>query len=191
MSNKHKDTQELYCSVSGKLLTGEEVLFLTSSPENILMLDINKQLPSAHLCIECKREVIELAVQSKILQEFFGTDLTIPINFCEKLGEQLRKKLIELLCLARKSGFIVFGFDKVTEAFKTGKCDFLLRATDSKNVPQKKDTDTALTKIFAVLTSFELGKIIGRNKVVHMAMLKGNAKMSKSILELIAKVNNF
>ena len=67
--------------MSGKSLSGGEAVFFTISPDNVLMMDMNRRLPGKHICLECKREVIGLAIGRNILAGFFGEDLIIPDDF--------------------------------------------------------------------------------------------------------------
>lgn len=189
---KVKDLEELYCHLSGKPITKEEAMFITSSPGNTLIVDLSKELPGKHLCLECKRKVIELAIKQDILKKFFGEDLNIPTDFAEKIFVLLRKKATDLLCLAKKSGSLTFGFEKVMAALKAGESDFILHASDGKEGgKQKTGLNAGAVRIFSVFTSLELGKIIGRNRVVHIAILKGNANMIKSLVVAITRVQNF
>lgn len=191
MPEKNK-AEALHCAVSNKELSLDEGVFLTVSPEGLLIVDLRKELPSAHIFLECRREVIDVALAAGILQKTFGENLKIPDCFVDKVLETLQKQVVNMLCMARKSGLLVFGFEKVSEAIEKGVVDFILRASDSKSAAQNQSgLNAGFLRICGVFKSIELGGVVGRGRVVHMAVLKGNIKLSKKLIAIITKIENF
>jgi len=187
-----KSPEVLICNFSGKQITQDEAIFLTSSPDGVLIIDLNRDLPAKHICFECKRVVLEASIKQGILAEFFGSNLKIPTDFVEKAHVLLKNKAINMLCLARKSGVLVFGFEKVLSAVNASEAEFLLHAIDGKeDGKQKTALNAGAIRIFSVFNAKELGGVIGRERIVHIAVLKGNVKMSLRLASLIVKVQAF
>ncbi len=185
-------TEDLQCALTGKSLVIGEAVFLTISPDAVLLVDLNKELPGKHICLECKKEVVERAIKQGILQDVFGVDIQIPTGFAEKILLRLHKKAYDMLCMAKKSGALVHGLEKVMTALKADKCDFILQASDgTEGGKQKAGLNSWNLRIFSVFTSAELGRVTGKEKVVHMAVLKNNANMSASLSALMARIENF
>lgn len=182
----------LHCALSGKELSLGEEVFFAASPDGILIVDINKELPSKHVCIECRFDAINKAVESGIFQDAFGGDLKIPPDFADKILLLLHKKGQGMLSMARKSGLLVFGYEKVNASIKAGDADFILKASDGKSdTKHKTGLNAGFLRISGVFTSIELGGVIGRGRVVHMAVLKGNIKLSEKIAAILTKIENF
>ncbi len=185
-------SEALHCQLTGRQISKEEAIFLTASPDGVLMVDLNRDLPSEHACFECRRTILEEAVKNGVMQDFFGLNLKIPNDFVGSAYSLLKNKAINALCLARKSGILIAGFEKVLSALKAGEAEFLVRAVDdAEGRKQKNALNAGNLRIFSVLNAQELGGVFGRERIVHTAVLKGNISMSSCVLSLIAKVQNF
>ena len=182
----------LSCHFSGKALREDEALFLTCSPDGVLIVDLKNNLPAEHICIEGRGSVVQKVIKCGVLQDFFGKSLKIPPDFVERIHGLLKSNAINMLCLARKSGVIIFGFEKVLAALNAGEVEFLLQAIDGKKSGKEKTRlNAGDVRIFSVFNSEELGGVIRRQRVVHMAVLSGNPNLSRSILSLITKIRDF
>ena len=161
MSSVGDKAEVLRCLISNKELSSGEELFLTISPDETLMVDLNKELPSKHICLECRGQVIDKALGLGVFQDAFGKDLKIPTDFANKVLLLLHKKAQNMLCMARKSGLLVLGFEKVNGAIKAGEADFILKASDGKS-------DASKSKILEELKSrepiFHHPEKFGKNK---------------------------
>jgi ribosomal protein L7Ae-like RNA K-turn-binding protein len=189
---KNVEPVELRCYLSGKILTNTEVVFLTVSPDGVLIIDLTKELPGKHMYLECKRNVVDLAIERGILEKFFGENVNIPTDFAERIFVLLRKKALELICIAKKSGILTFGFEKVSAALRAGDAECILYASDCKGSRKKKTAlNAGAIRIISIFTCLELGKVVGRNRVVYVAILKGNVNMIKILMSVITRVQNF
>ena len=183
---------DLQCALSGKSITLNEAVFFVKSPDNTLIADLNKELPGTHVCLECNEKVIAQAIEKDLFQGVLGKDLNIPGNFVDRVALLLRKKALEMLCMAKKSGLLIFGFEKVMSALKEENCDFILQASDgSVGGKNKTGLNAGNIHVCGVFTSEELGSVIGRSKVVHVMLLKGNISMSSTLAALIKRIESF
>jgi len=93
--------------------------------------------------------------------------------------------VIDLLGLARRSGSLVTGFEKVDVALRTGKAVLLIEATDAGADGRAKLARHTLpgVEIWAPLTAELLGRAIGRDHAVHVAVAPGGlATRLKAVL---------
>lgn len=182
----------MYCALGKKALVQEDALFITCAPSGVLVLDLNKELPGRHICLECKSSVIEAAFEQGLFRQFFGESVIIPENFVDVVLATLQKKAVGLLCIAKKAGILTFGFEKIRAALLKSEVEFVLHAIDGKpGGKQKTGLNAGAAKVFSVFTSAQLGKVVGRKRVVHMAILKGNVSLSRMLVENITKIGGF
>jgi ribosomal protein L30E len=91
------------------------------------------------------------------------------------LDTALVRRIGELLGLARRAGQAVAGFDKAREWLRTGRGRLILQASDGSAAERARFLSGAGEGIvvFAPLAAAELGRVFGRDHVVHVAIAPG------------------
>ena len=91
----------------------------------------------------------------------------------EVIEIQSRERLLGQLALARKAGKTVFGFEKVKQIVTKKEFGVLIQAIDGSLRERKRISCLVSEKdLIICLNSIELGKIFGREKLIHCAVLK-------------------
>ena len=110
-------------------------------------------------------------------------------KFKQLYGYYLKKGL-ESICLAKKAGDFVTGFEKVGEKIRHGKAAFLLEAADAGADGHQKITALANgLEIFALYSVEELDKALDRVNTVHATLLKGD--MAKLVHTDLVRLQRF
>ena len=94
-------------------------------------------------------------------------------NTLEVVTTETRKRILSQISLSRKAGMAIFGFEKLKSVLISQKIALLIQATDGSDREKKRMPVNNCSKILNdCLTSSELGKIFGREKVIHCGILR-------------------
>ena len=97
---------------------------------------------------------------------------------------------MDSLNLARKAGALVTGFEKVKEAVKKNKVDFIVEAADAGDDGKEKVAFFAKSiEIFNLFSIDELDMALNKENTVHLAVLKSD--MSRMVYNNLKKYQNF
>jgi hypothetical protein len=108
--------------------------------------------------------------------------VSVPSNLSVLLQAALARRIGEYLGLARRAGQAVAGYEKAREAIKTGRCKLVLQASDG-SVAERSRFLAGLgpdLKIVDPLPGEALGRVFGRDYVVHVAVAPG--KLAQSLV---------
>jgi ribosomal protein L30E len=91
------------------------------------------------------------------------------------LEAALVRRIGELLGLARRAGQAVAGYDKAREWLRTGRGKLILQALDGSADERARFLSGArdAISVFAPLPAAMLGRVFGRDHVVHVAIGPG------------------
>jgi ribosomal protein L7Ae-like RNA K-turn-binding protein len=99
----------------------------------------------------------------------------VPPDLPAVLATALVRRISELVGLARRAGQAVAGFDKAREWLRTGRGRLILQASDGSAAERTRFLSGAGEGIvvFDPLSASELGRVFGRDHVVHVAVAPG------------------
>jgi hypothetical protein len=91
------------------------------------------------------------------------------------LEAALVRRISELLGLARRAGQAVAGFDKAREWLRSGRSRLILQASDGSADERARFLSGAgqAVSVLAPLSASALGRVFGRDHVVHVAIMPG------------------
>src|SRR5262249_17223312 len=106
----------------------------------------------------------------------------VPPDLPDLLDAALVRRLGELLGLARRAGQAVAGFDKARDWVRSGRARLVVQAFDSSAAERARFLSGASERVAVVapLSALALGRVFGRDHVVHIAVAPGR------LAELIA-----
>ena len=110
----------------------------------------------------------------------------------DRVSHALRGRLVEHLSLARRSGAIVPGFEKVKASLESGKLAFLMQASDAAIDGREKLSKVARhlkTPDFALISGGILGLVMGREWQVHLGVKSGG--LADQLLELCRLIEEY
>jgi ribosomal protein L7Ae-like RNA K-turn-binding protein len=117
--------------------------------------------------------------QGRQLVRAFAREARAPVVVPQDLGSLLQAALIqrtgELIGLARRAGQAVAGFEKAREHLRTTGARLVVQARDGSAAERARFLSGAPsgTEVIDPLTGEELGRVFGRDYVVHVAIAPG------------------
>lgn len=172
----HKET----CETEEKLK-----LILTENGE--LIPDIYNKLPGKCYWVRFQKEDIENIIEKKASLSPAHSKSTMFQTLFLNLEKQFKKNIFLKLSLARKSGNLIFGFERVKMALKSGDSDILFHANNGSPKELKRIKPRSVKLILVSLfNSNELGKVFNRDNVAHSCVLKGG--LAKSLILDVKKL---
>lgn len=168
---KLRDDPERRCIVSGEAQPKRGLIRFGVSPDGVLVADILEKLPGRGIWVSAERGALEEAVKKDAFSRAARQKVTIPDGLVDEIEQQLAKRMIDGVSMARKAGRAVAGFEKVKEWLGKEDARILLQASDgSERGKSKLHPPGGKGSFFDVLTASELGLSFGRERVIHAAL---------------------
>ena len=143
-------------------------------PDGEVAPDFSGKLPGRGAWVSAKRDALEEAIGKKAFSRAFKQTAPLQDDLGARVEAGLAKAALSALGIARRTGDVVLGFEKVLAALKDGKASVLVLAQDGAEGGKAKLR--AHAKGAAVVTLFseqELSSALGRSPVVNVAVKKG------------------
>ena len=177
------------CILSGIVKNTEELLRFVEF-DNVLLPDFNKKLPAKGMYVTNNRLSLQKALEKKLFNKVSRHNLKIDENITDMVENLLKQQALSAINLARKSGNIVIGFEKVKEVLKKDKVDFMIEASNAGADGKEKLALFAKSiEIFNKFSIDELDMALNRENTVHIAVLKSD--VSKMVYNNLKKFENF
>lgn len=154
----------------------DRLIRFVAGPESQVVPDLKAVLPGRGLWVAATRSAVELAVRRNLFSRAARTKLTPAPDLADQVEALLAARCLELLGLARRSGMLVSGFEKVFERLKAGQIAWLIEASDGA-----ADGRTRLLAIarhgnvplFGRFSTEALSHATGLENPVHLALMPG------------------
>lgn len=146
--------------------------------------DFNKKLDGHGFYISNSRKLLEGLTVKNPLNKILHTNTIIAADLPQMVEQVLRKKALDAVNLARKSGDLVLGFDQVKECITKGKAAFVIEARDAGEDGKQKIAAIAKDlEQFIIYDIATLSRALNRENTVYMAVRTGTmANMVRSAL---------
>ena len=180
-----KHIPERKCILSGEHGTRGELIRLAIGPEGQVLPDLRAKAGGRGAWIGVDRAALETAMakgklKGALARSFKSGDLTIPADLPQLIEDGLRRAALDRLGLEARSGALLTGSDKISEAARRGRVHLLLHAQDAGEDGNRK-LDQALRigmdaegeDLRGVVIPIErpiLSMALGRDNVVHIAL---------------------
>ena len=144
-------------------------------PEGRVTPDLKERLPGRGLWVTATREALDQAVVRHAFSKAAKQSVKVAPDLADRVVDLAKREVAELLGLARKSGQLVAGFEKVDAVLRAGKVRVLVAASDGAEDGRGKLARIAGSgvEICAPLTAAELAQALGREHAVHAAITAG------------------
>jgi predicted RNA-binding protein YlxR (DUF448 family) len=161
----------------------EDMLRFVAGPGGELVPDIRARLPGRGVWVDGTRATVEQAIKRRV----FAHGLKAAVSLPEALPSLIERLLVEdatqALAMANKSGAVIAGFAKVEAALRGGRVAMLVSAKEAAADSLRKLRASALaasrsgeeTPHLLSLASSEMSLALGRENVIHLAVLAGAA----------------
>jgi predicted RNA-binding protein YlxR (DUF448 family) len=163
------------CIVTRQALEKPALIRFVIDPDGRVTPDLKERLPGRGLWVTANRAVLDQAVTKNAFAKAARQQVKIDRDLADRVVALARREVAELLGLARKSGQLVAGFEKVEAALRAGKVRVLVAASDGAADGRVKLARIAGSgvEICAPLTAAELAQALGREHAVHAAIKAG------------------
>ncbi len=175
------DGAERKCIATGAVLRKAALIRFVVGPDATIVPDLAEKLPGRGIWVSATRAAIDKAAKKGLFSRGAKQKVSVPDDLSDLVEGLLRKRLIERIALARKSGKALCGMEKVKTALASGEAWLLLQASNGSErgksaLKPPKDAESSIQ----CLNSVELGLAFGRDSVIHAAILSGS--VTKRIL---------
>jgi len=182
------------CIVTRERLPKERMIRFVIGPDRQLVPDLASRLPGRGIWLSASADVIGLprarkdgagkeqrgdALAGRRLTRAFSRaargPITVPPDLSAVLQAALARRITELLGLTRRAGQAVAGFEKARDYLRSTGSRLVLQASDGSVAERARFLSGAAadTMVFDPLPGVDLGRIFGRDHVVHVAVAPG------------------
>ena len=163
------------CIVTRQALEKPAMIRFVIDPEGRVTPDLKERLPGRGMWVTAAREALDQAVAKHAFAKAAKQSVKVAPDLADQVVALARREVAELLGLARKSGQLVAGFEKVDAALRAGRVRVLVAASDGAEDGRGKLARIAGSgvEICAPLTAAELAQALGREHAVHAAITAG------------------
>jgi len=162
------------CIVSGHERPKTELIRFVIGPEGNVVPDLEAKLPGRGLWLSAERDVVKTACAKRLFAKMARCKAEAPDDLADQLEALLVERCIGLLGMARRSGSVVAGFEKVRAYLQEDKAGLILAAREGAIGGRRKVRNIAPElKEWDRLSGFELAQALGREAVIHVAVARG------------------
>lgn len=185
---------ERKCIVTREILDQSEMLRFVAGPDGTICPDIRKKLPGRGVWICCRRALVEEAAGKNIFARALKAKCKVQPNLADLIDAQLQARCLDMLSLARKSGQLITGFDKISTKLATCDPAVLLHSTDGsidghtklEGRFKRQNPQGSVIKLF---TSQQMALALGGTNVIHAVITHGT--MLQTVNEALYKLQKY
>lgn len=112
--------------------------------------------------------------------------MTVPEDLVQQVEEQLARRVVDLISLARKGGRAVSGYEKVKTSLDKEEALILIQASDGSERGKSKLSTPHRGYYIGWLTADELGRAFGRQTTIHATL--GAGGLAQRVVEDAARL---
>jgi hypothetical protein len=181
------------CAVTKESLPKNEMIRFVATPENKIIADLKEDLPSRGVWIKRGKSYVEKALEKNIFSKALKKKVNAEKSLANQLESLIKVKILNLLGLAKKAGFVIVGFEKVCSCLQKNESGLLLFAKDgAENSRSKIEKMAKQTEIFDIFTSEEISEALGRVNCVNVFVKESKMRnnLQKHLQKLHVYINN-
>ena len=158
-------------------------------PDNTVFPDVLEKLPGRGVWVSAAAEDLKIAMDKGGFKRGFKGNVTVPDDLSERVEAGLRRQLLSLMGMAKKSGKFFIGFDQVMVAARTDALGWRIEASDGADGARGKirtlskaiarEVELPMPRVIGCFNSAELGAVVGREAIIHCAVPHG--RIAKSL----------
>ena len=188
------------CIITRERLPKERMIRFVVGPERQIVPDLAARLPGRGIWLSAMRDVLvsECTQDDRrqgvkqghdasrhLLRAFARAargPVSVPADLLELLQTALVRRIGECLGLARRAGQAVAGYEKAREAVRTARHRLIVQASDGSETERTRFLSGLGCGLVIIdpLPGETLGRVFGRDYVVHVAVAPG--KLAESLV---------
>jgi hypothetical protein len=166
------------CLASGEIRPKAELLRFVISPDGDAVPDFAGRLPGRGFWLLPRRDMIDKACDRRLFSRAARVSVKVPQDLADQVERALRERCLDLLGLARRSGVLTAGYEKVRSRLSSAPAGALVEAADGAAGGRGKLEAFVRgampdLPIVALFSATELGRALGRESVVHVLLARG------------------
>ncbi len=197
-----KDVRQRKCLATGGVFPSYELIRFVCAPGGEVIPDVAAKLPGRGCWLKADRNVLEEAIDRKLLLRFGhqassgpknkdiedldagkakqdSVKISVSAEMPNQVESLLKKRCLDHLSLANRAGLVISGFEKVRAALSSGKSNVLIAASDgAENGRSKMCQGLEGLKVIDLFCRDELSKATGLENAVHITVLSGGLRDS-------------
>ena len=187
-----KEAAERRCIATGEAQPKEGLLRFVLGPDDEIGPDLAERLPGRGIWVTGTKAALEQAIAKKAFARAAKRPVKLDPALPDLVGRLLAARVAETLGLARRSGELVLGLERVFETLDKEPVAALIEATDAgrdgvrRFRAKLKAADLSDLPVLKALTSDQMGLALGRSNVVHAALKQG--RMQDKVLADFARL---
>ena len=179
-------TPERTCILTRRTAAKDALIRLALGPDGQVAPDVRARAPGRGAWIGVDRATLDEAqakgkLRAALARAFKTGDLAVPDDLGERVEAALRQAVLDRLGLEARAGHLIAGSDRIEEAARRGRVDYLIHAADAAEEGRRRldqawrvGSDEAGSGRQGLV--FPLGRAIlslalGRENVVHVAIV--------------------
>ena len=164
---------ERKCIATGEVYPKERLIRFVVSPDGAVVPDLAGKLPGRGIWVCADRAAIEKAMAKNLFMRAAKQAVSVPDNLIDLIEDQLARRVIDLISLARKGGRAIAGYERVKDWLLKEEARVLIQASDGSERGKSKLSTPHYGHYIGWLTADELGLAFGRQTVIHGALASG------------------
>lgn len=152
------------CLVTGALLPKEDLIRFVLDPDHHVVPDLAGNLPGRGLWVTASAQAITEAVRKNLFAKAAKDQAKVSADLLERTVQLMRRRVLDLIGLARSAGIATLGQPQVEAALKARRVAFLCLADDAGAEPGHS-TGVPSCRF---LTRSELGAALGYEQIVYV-----------------------
>jgi len=180
-SKDRTDGPERKCIVTGEAQPKGGLIRFVAGPDGVVVPDILGKLPGRGVYVTADRAVLQRAVDKNLFARGLKRQVKVPEDLVGTVEQQLARRVVDLISLARKSGDAVAGYENVKSWLDKDQAEVLIQAVDGSGRGKSKLSTPHYGRYIGWLTADELGMAFGRETVIHAALASGG--LGKRVVE--------
>ena len=169
--------RERKCIVRNQVLPAAELLRFVINDDGMVLPDIHARAPGRGVWVTADRSCIEQACK-KVFSRGFKRNACVPADLAEQVELQLRRFCLDLMALARRSGDLLGGYEKVRSEIRKARPGWIIEAKDGSEGGREKILALCLgvwdeVPLVGCFDAGELGKVFGQSHANHVLMHSG------------------
>jgi predicted RNA-binding protein YlxR (DUF448 family) len=162
------------CIVTGEVLPQTRLIRFVAGPAGEIVPDVAGNLPGRGLWLTARHDIIEKAVAKRLFARAARAAATVDAGLADRIEPLLAARCCGLLGLARKAGQVMVGYTKVRALVADHGAAVLVEASDGgADSRGKLEALAPGLPVVDRLSCAELSAALGREHVVHAALLPG------------------
>lgn len=161
---------ERTCLVTGAVCSQDNLIRFALSPDNIIVPDLAQKLPGRGFWVTAERHAIAEAAKKNPFSRAAKEKVKVDPDLADSVYRLSRRRLLDMLGLAKRAGLATLGQPQVEAVLKAGKLSCLFVAADAGRDQEKLSLENRNIHVNREFSRDELGAALGYDQIVYLGL---------------------